>query len=188
MEDNPYQSPTDAVQSVPVTTRPVTATVFGVINIIFGAMGILGAIAAFALMAATASGALPQPDLPEAFQNPMIQTSQSVSNVISGILSIALIVAGVGLLKFRPWGRSMSIWIAIVNLVLLVLMIGLQIAILAPAAGDMSNLDPSNPEEMALVGGVVGGVVGGCFGSIYPIVTLIFMNRSAFKEAILSQK
>lgn len=186
MDENPYLAPQGSPDGTATTqpgVRPTTATVFGVLNIAFGAMGILGAIATFAILAATASGALPEPQLPEAFKSPLIESTQLISNIVNTVLSILMIAAGVGLLKVRPWGRSLSIWIAIGSILVIILAIGIQLSILAPALSSLDQLDTNSPEDMGVVGGFVGGVVGGCVGLIYPIATLVFMNRRKFKEA-----
>ncbi len=114
--------------------------------------------------------------------DPLLHGWILVSTVIGIILSIALIAAGIGLIREKAWGRSVSIAYAWLMIVLVV--IGSLIMLFAFALPLLQGMDPaaSPADTAAVIGGVVGATVGMCFGLIYPILLLIFLNRRAVRE------
>lgn len=190
-QDNPYEAPASQSATVPTgpPVRPTTATVFGVLNVIFGLLGLFGGIIGLAMLALMQSEALGQQDLPPTLNNPTLNTINLVNSVLGLGLSCVLIASGVGLLKFKAWGRSSANLYAIGSLILLVIgLIAHVIFMLLPALEIMNSMDAQNPEEVGLVAGAFGGLIGGCVGAIYPLLLLIFMNRRQFKEQILAQR
>ena len=86
------------------------------------------------------------------------------------------IAAGIGLLKLKSWGRTLSIGYGIYAIVAGLLGVMLSfIFVMQPLMQQASQ--KSGPESAALIGGAIGGTIGGCFGMIYPVLLLIFMFR-----------
>jgi len=93
--------------------KPIGVTVFGILVIIFAALGILGTLfsfLAFGLMA----------NLPMFQQMPMqynmaYMLFSLISSLIMGVLGL---IAGIGILKLKNWARVLLIVFAIVMIVL----------------------------------------------------------------------
>jgi len=154
--------------------RPTSVTVFGVLNIVFavlGVIGIAGTIVMFAKM--------------DAARNPLVKLMQDSPAFAAwmklslplGIAStLVLLCAGIGLLMLKRWGRKLSIGYAVYAIVFGLLGTAVNFYfLLLPALDKIS--DRVGPEEAAAIGGAVGGTLGGCFGLIHPILLLIFMTR-----------
>lgn len=93
------------------TKRTTSMTVIGVISIVFGSLGLVGgvfttlaggAIAALG-SAGTASGAQ------EAGQVTGLGLGAVVIGVVGIIAAVALLVGGIGILKVRPWARTLCL-------------------------------------------------------------------------------
>jgi hypothetical protein len=84
--------------------------IIGILNIVFGIMGLFASAIAFL---AIAGGGLISGD-PMAIQITSI-VAVSVSSIIA-FVSIPEIVAGIGILKLKSWGRIFGIVIAVLNL------------------------------------------------------------------------
>ena len=103
-------------------------------------------------------------------------------NVVIAMLQAA---GGIGLLRQRSWGRSLSLVYACLALVSLiggaaftvVVLVTPVMAALARAGGE------ANDRGWGYVGGLWGGLAGGiCGGVIYPIIILVFMNFAAVRR------
>jgi hypothetical protein len=162
--------------------RPTSVLVFGILNLIFAAMGVFGLLGSAAMLLATQS-----PDMQKALQNnPVLQLIQQnhdyalfikISTLAGVAATVVLALGGVGLLLLRSWGRYLSIVYAFYAIV--ATMIGAMVNyhfLIAPMLEKVAHARPG-PEQGALVGGVVGGLFGTCFGMIYPVLLLIFMYR-----------
>lgn len=163
----------------PSDRKPTSVTVFGVLNIAFGALGCITApLGLFQFFA--------DPD-----SNPVYAHVQSmswymiysvVSSGIGVVLSISLLAAGIALLMNMAWGRLLSIGVAGFNIVLLLIAIPITVMVMLPMAG---SDDPAL--QAGAYGGIVGGSCGMCIGMIYPILLIIFMMRPAVKDWFAKQ-
>jgi hypothetical protein len=94
--------------------RPTSVLVFGILNLVFAAMGVFGLLMTAAMLVASRS-----PAMQKAIQdNPVLQLIQTnsdfamfikVSTALGFAATAALALAGVGLLLVRPWGRYLSL-------------------------------------------------------------------------------
>jgi hypothetical protein len=93
--------------------------VLAVLHIVFGALGVLAAF--FVLMlfgaagAATAAGIEGNSDA--AIALPLIGLTGTALFVFLMAISLPGIIAGIGLLKYRPWARILTIVLCAINLV-----------------------------------------------------------------------
>src|SRR5438105_717931 len=114
--------------------RPTAVTIIGISNIVFGGLGVLCGlcgISAYAL-----GGAVAGRDLVE-HMNQRIPGWYfwEVGKIAVGLLlSILLIVAGIGLLNMRKWGRVLSFVYAILTLPLQVGYVLFQFLLAIPVA------------------------------------------------------
>lgn len=160
--------------------RPTSATVFGILNIVFAAFGVCGLVASVALFS------MPQgsdnPVLKIMRENPAYENWIKMSIGIGVVGCVALLVAGIGLLGMKPWARKLTIGYAIYAILfgLLGLVVN-YIYLFQPLIEQASH--NAGPQAAGALGGTIGGTVGGCFGMIYPILLLIFMTRPKFVAA-----
>ena len=189
MSDNPFQSPqvspaNETVEKQPARpTAPASITVFGVLNLVFGALGVCGLV--FAVLGLILQNMdiaqQPQNDAADVLnQSPIYGPFQRVSVGINFVLTFVLLLAGIGLLKKRSFGRTLSnaygvfaILSVLINIFLLVVFV----------RGELFALPAENgvPIGMIIFWGAVGG---GLVGMIYPVLLLIFMNRPRVKAAL----
>ena len=167
--------------------RPTSVTVFGILNLVFAALGLCGV--AFGVMGLAVMANLPaNADMPpnpqmDALQNPAYMAYSYASIGLGALASIVLAIAGIGLLKLKSWGRSLSLGYAAYAIVMQI--VGLVVTYIfliqpAMALAEQGN-DPQAQGQM--VGTIVGGAIGGCFGLVYPILLAFFMFRPNVKAA-----
>jgi hypothetical protein len=193
--ENPYQppaaSPGDAELVTPLGAgeqRPTSVTVFGILNIIFGSLGIL--CTPFALMVLFVTpppgqGQNPNPAI-ELMKDPGYRTITVVMSGLGIVASAVLLASGIGLLRLRPWGRALAIGYAFYALAAaLVNMVVSYVYLIAPMmeAAQKNN----NPQSTgAAVGGTIGGLIGSVGSLIYPVLLLVFMTRPRVVRAFAS--
>jgi hypothetical protein len=101
------------------------------------------------------------------------------------VIAIVQAAGGIGLLRQRLWGRSLSLVYACLALVSLIAGAAFTVIVLVMpimAAMDRAGGD-ANDRAWGYVGGLWGGLAGGiCGGVIYPIIILVFMNFAAVRR------
>jgi hypothetical protein len=156
--------------------RPASVTVFGVLNIVFGALGFVAIIFTAITLMAVPAGSTNNPVLEIMRNNPGYVLWMEITIPLGVLASGVSIAAGIGLLKLKSWGRILSIGYAIYSIAAGVLGVLLSfVFVMQPLMQQASQ--KSGPEAAALIGGAIGGTIGGCFGMIYPVLLLIFMFR-----------
>ena len=147
--------------------RPMAVTVFGILNIVFGSLGLLCVPVALITMFAA-------PNMMNAGGGTRAWTL--VASAVGLFCTIFLIIMGVGLLYLKAWARTGSLaygWFAIIWGI-----IGMAVNFAAFA----SVAHGSSPDVMF---GMIGGVIGGLIGMVYPILLIVFMRRPNGKEACI---
>lgn len=186
MDTNPYRSPAPGTMGpAPGGSRPASFLVFGILNIVFGVLGLCGTAGSSAmfLVQLPRDPAMPNPMLDLLDSNPTYRLFLQVTIALGGLASLALLAAGVGLLLSKAWGRTLSIgyaWYAIVAAIMGTIVNWVYVIqpMLAAAKAD------AGPAAMGALGGAVGGMLGGLFALAYPVVLLIFMYRPAARAAV----
>ncbi len=168
--------------------RPTSVTVFGVLNIVFGALALL-CLPITLLMVFGVFKHAPDPTTKALYGNPLYVSWTVVSSVVGLIAAVVELVAGIGLLKLLPWARVTSIGFAIYGIFASIASMVMTAVVMIPIVQKMDT--GSGPEHAAAIGGMIGGVIGGIAGScgaiIYPILLLIFMTRPKVKAAFVPQ-
>jgi len=182
---NPYQTTASVDPNAPGgTAKPTSITVFAILNLVFGVLGLCGTVAAgaFLFMPAAAMQGGPTAEL---MQTDWYRIYMAISLLLGFIATIVLLVSGVGLLNSKPYGRTAAIGYAIYALIsgLIGFVINIVFVVL-PITEQIPDL-PEGPERAGaiggMIGGVFGGVFGGCIGLLYPIALLFFMTRPHVK-------
>ena len=163
---NPYTVVHDA-------PKPASIKVFGILNIVFGAMGLIcGGAGVLFFVLATQSSEFAY-ELNRAMSAQYAEgyiTFLQFSSCFGGIMSLILIVCGVGLLRERNWGRTGSLGYAAFQILFT----------LASTAVSMSMM--KNDETFIFSAG--GAMCGVLFALIYPICIMIFLIRPNVVEAL----
>jgi hypothetical protein len=91
--------------------------VLGALNIAFGALGVVGALALMLVFGITAGAAGVSGDPDAAFAAPIIGITGTALVTFLVLLSLPGIIIGVGLLRLRPWARIAGIVVSIMSLI-----------------------------------------------------------------------
>lgn len=154
--------------------RPTSVTVLGVLNILFGALGLIGTAFSLALIF--------MPEQFEGADNPFLNFAEqplySLFLKVGGVLAVPmtalLAFSGIGLLQMRSGGRVAAIiyaWYAIVSTIVgIAMQAAFVVWPLAQQAGQDAQSD-------AILAGSVGGLFGGCIGLVFPVLLIYFLNR-----------
>lgn len=182
---DPYAPPQIQGQTADGTqpqVMPTPVKVFGILNLVFAALGLFGSC--FALVPLFVDLDTPNPVLDVMKENDFYYSFNIFSTILGFVLIVILGAGGIGLLQKRSWGRSLSIIYAVINIAAtLVTTVLTYIFLVQPLMEKAAKMAPG-PDKIALQGGAYGGLIGGCFGLIYPIVLLAFMTRPRIAEAL----
>jgi hypothetical protein len=157
--------------------RPTAVTVFGILNIIFGALGLLCTPFTLLALFMPQNSSFPNPAIDLMKTNEGYRIWMITSMVLGIIVSGILLAAGIGLLMLKPWGRKASVGYGIYAIVMVVITLPINyLLLIAPLMARAQS--SSNPQESAgAMGGAIGGLFGGCAGLIYPVLLLVFMMQ-----------
>ena len=154
--------------------RPASINVFGILNIVFAGLGILGLLGSAVLLFAAPD--LNNPVVKIMHENPGYGVWMKISFLLGIPSCVALAAAGIGLLLLKAWARILSMVYAVYAIVLGLLGTVLNVIFLVLPMLHHAQ-EQSGPEAAAAVGGAIGGSLGGCIGLVYPVLLLIFMTR-----------
>lgn len=193
---NPYQPQASSQGSVLLRgQRPPVATIFGMLNLVFGIIGVCSSLVAvggfafiFNVLDAKTKAQMKLDESMQQFNDPVFFGFFVMQMVLGTILSVVIIISGIGLLKFKPWGRKLANFYAVSYLLLLFIGVIINIVYtVIPAINSANNPGASADKIGAAVGGSFGAVLSVCFGVIFPICILIFLNRRQFIDQIQAQ-
>ena len=166
----PQPNPYSVVHDAP---KPGSIKVFGILNIVFGAIGLICGGFGFLTLVIMQSSS----EMGDAIQSAMsAQYSQGYMTfimftaVIGLLLNIFLLTCGIGLLKERNWGRTWSLGYAVLGII--------HATVSAIGAVIFAQSGP------AAIGAGFGAIIGTTIGVIYPICILIFLTRPNVVEAL----
>lgn len=193
MDGTPYRSRAASAPPPPPPPplaprgRPAAIVVFGILNLVFGTLGVCGTAASSAMLFIDIprNPAIPNPALDLIQSNATYRLFVQVMMTLGTIFAVVLVVAGIGLLLSKTWGRTLSIvygWYAILGII--IGMIAHWVFLMQPLLVDMWQVDGNSGPNTAAFVGIFGGLVGGCLGLIYPVVLLVFMYRPALRDAL----
>jgi len=195
---NPYQfesqTPYATAPQAAALVKPKAIKVFGVLNVIFGGLGLLGTCIGLGAILAITSGLIPVPD---GQSNPAFVTQDEnaflyfyniISAAVALLFAIVLLVSGIGLLKHKKWGRTTGLaWAAycvlstiVVSVVTWTHLYPYQLETLAnnEATAAVPNM------EAILLGSMIFGNVLSVGYLIYPGLFALFSSKPPFKDAL----
>ena len=150
--------------------RPAVVTVFGILNIVFAALAL--SCMPFTLLF------LLMPERLGIFGVAMLEVREGApayhawlvaSNVLGILAAVVLLFAGIGLLKMKSWGRSVSIGYAIFDMLRSGAGLVFTYAYVVAPVMREENQSPFAAAEM------MSDLAGGCIALIYPVVLLSFL-------------
>jgi len=171
--------------------RPASVTIFGILSIVFGVLGVCGGAFGIVMMF------LPSQfmDMPGMSNNPALSMMYGSGwwsiwlrsvGIFHIFLSIGLLASGIGLLMLRPWARVYSIVYAIIDTVLVLVNSVVNLFWLGPyMSQQMHNMMGQNPAaaNIGMMFGLFSSVMGLVFGLAFPLLLLYFMTRPNVKQA-----
>lgn len=161
--------------------RHTALTVFGILNIVFAALGVFGIIGTITMLSMQ-KGFTHNPVLKIMHSNPAYMSWIKINIPLGLIAGAALLTAGIGLLKIKKWARKLSIGYGIYAILLGLTNIFINVTyVFLPMFNLMAQ--QRSPEAIGGLIGAVGGGMGSVFGLIYPILLLIFMTRPKIAAA-----
>lgn len=152
--------------------RPASVTVFGILNIVFGALGLFGTLFSGAAVFLAEAQGLPR--LGEEEINPVWGMWLKIGVVLGVVGAVALITSGGGLLGMRRWGRVLAIVYAVYAIADAVLTVVVQYVFVTQPLLEQAANPAARQTAMFMVGASLGG---SCLGLIYPLLLWYFMSR-----------
>jgi len=152
--------------------KPASVTVFGVLNCIFGGLGLI--CTPLALLGVFFSDKFPQMEMTN-----FDKTYSFISSIVGIGFAIWEILVGIALLRFLPGARRSAVIYAACAVILVVLSMGVNIYSLS--TGQITPPESTRPG--AEVGFYIGQSCGMFIPLIYPVLLLIFMKTAKVKEA-----
>ena len=135
-------------------------------NLFFGGLALIGTIMTLALVIPPqAQVALTNPVVEMIQRNPNYALFTRVSAAVGLVACVVLILAGLGLLLLRPWGRYLSIGYAAYAILGAIVGLAVNWYFLVPLVQKAIHM-PAGPQQAAMIGGVVGGMAGSSPGYI----------------------
>jgi hypothetical protein len=179
-----------------MTTEPPVVKIFGVLHLVlagygllFSAWGLFIAIAGNPMLKFfPASGPMAKSMDAQLAMQAKIMPATLTASILSIVIAVPMIIAGIQLLKGRKSGLVWSNRYAYTSLAAKCVNLILAVVIVIPAMREMTQgllrgtRAPGLPENLmsvVMASSVILGVVMGC---IYPILSLVLMNRPRVKE------
>jgi hypothetical protein len=155
--------------------RPVSIIVFGILNFVFAALGVIGLISSLALFSVPVDSSDSVIKLMD--QGPAYAAWLKICIPLGVLNCVALLAAGFGLLTLKPWARVLSVAYAIYAIVFCVAALLINLIFMAQPMFHQVQPHQQLVAGVAL-GGPISGTIGELFGPIYPILMLAFMLNS----------
>jgi hypothetical protein len=154
-----------------MTQRPVSVTIFGILNIGLAIFGAASAVLSKIIMTVIK---LPSNGLAASLHNnPTYVAWSNVSMMMSILGGCVMLVAGIGLLLLKNWGRILSIGYAIYAIIWALIGAGMTFHL----AGNGIRQSFPQVGQLGVFFAVISVTVVLVFTLTYPILLLIFMVR-----------
>jgi hypothetical protein len=200
-QPSPYQPPLPQTGPPalpqPWIGDPSVVKVLGILHLIFAGLGLLQA--AFGAVTVIFGNPLlklmpktPAMEAQMAMQTAMQTKMMPVTiagTVISLLIAVPMVIAGIKMLKKRRSGLKWSnlyAWTSIGGKVInMILVVSVMLPAMRAMMHGISRSGPPLPAQMETIMSVsttVGAIIGVVFTCIYPVLTLILLNRAPIKD------
>jgi hypothetical protein len=182
MSTNPYQPPAQFSEPLYLadSRRPTAATAFGILHLLFGVTGVCcyGLLCVLILISLSS-------DLQLIEDSSQYRVLNRIGMLLGLVTSAVLIAAGVGLLRLRPYGRTLSIGYGIYAIVMNVFAALFNVVFIFPTILESANA----PGGWAAGAGdgLLGSIVGFGMRLAYAGLLLYFMFRPNILVAFKNQ-
>jgi hypothetical protein len=157
------------------TARPGSIRVLATLNLVFAGLGVVGLLMTYAMYFGGMKLGPRNPVIEIAQDSPEYMSFLKWSFLIGGVRCLMLGAGGFGLLKYRPWARTLNIATAL---------FGIVSGIGGMIATHHYLIEPlSKSDDPAAKAGAFGGYAA-VLGIVYPVVLLIFMLKKDVREAL----
>jgi hypothetical protein len=185
--------------------RPTMVLVVGILQIVFGAMGLMCDLVGGVTLATTGGtgqfnmgGNTPQARRQVEMQQHMERVREekepyykqvAFANLgVSVTLSLMMLLSGIGLVRVEAWGRSLGIGYAVLSLLTKVLTVLYAAAFTVPAMQEVARTLPRQTQEEQIMATTIGATSYIALGiplllAVYPAVILFLLCRPAVVEA-----
>ena len=119
------------------------------------------------------------PNIGALFEGPFM-TYIVLSSLVSLILGLSFLFGGIGLLKLRPWARSLALGASVATIVWNIMNTLIGIFIVTPWVNRAVGQGAADAPQ--IIGQVVGSFAGLLFQLALPIALIVFLTRPSFKE------
>jgi hypothetical protein len=182
-------------------TRPTSVTVIGILNLIFGGLSLLCGVGLIALQLAGVESMLTNFGTRNTGNNPQIAKQKELEKDLSRftdetdptwlryassaqglVLSLLLIISGIGLLLMQAWARALSFVYAALSILSHVAHLVYLIAVTLPAAQPiLKQISARGPDEQVLAGlmnfGMYVELAVPIISLVYPAIVFMVMLR-----------
>ena len=141
--------------------RPASVTVFGILNIVFGALGLL--CVSFMTVGLALGQGLDALGASDGYKVWVVVTCG-----VGFLATVWLLALGIGLLNQKGWARAGAVAYGYLMVVFRLLDVVITVVCLATGA-----LSPKSE----MLPGMIGGLVGSFIHMVYPILLIVFMTR-----------
>jgi hypothetical protein len=159
--------------------RPKSILIFGIFNVLFGVVGLLGALSSlfYFFVPAAAQG---NPMMKSLMQNADYVFFTRLIMVPAVIAAFGQIICGIGLFRSREWGRKLAIGLGCYLIITSTLGAYLQYTYLMPAMlPEMTKIMPDeNAAKIFKVTTMVSAALGVVFGVAYAVLQIVMLMRA----------
>lgn len=163
--------------------RPTAVTVFGMLNLMIGVSGVCcyGLASVLMFIALNPQRWRDNSVLPLMEEYTLYRTINQAGMLLGLVSSVVLIAAGIGLLRLRPYGRTLSIGYGIYAIVINVLLTIFGFMFVFPALFEKANA--SGGWSSGAGDGLIGNIIGIGMRLTFAGILLYFMFRPYIAEA-----
>ena len=188
-----YQPPTGPMnyaspQMPTPSPRPTSVTVFAILGIIFGSLGVLGTLCTLPQYLGVKFA--PNPVMDEMRKDPLLMSLTIGGLVVGLVLAILELYSSIGMLSLKPGTRRLFVLFAILTIVVTIASIVLTLLVTNPRMQEVTQRSvQSNPQlntpqmKTIMQYSSYGGVCMSVVMLIWPILILYFMTRPHVKRA-----
>lgn len=157
--------------------------VFGILNLSFGVIGLVGTAVSYKLYFTPLEGQTgPMADLLRS--DPFYASCMRINVVPATVVMIAKIISGIGLLKAREGARRLALFCAVYSIFAGIFIGYLSYYHATPFMIEYTLKTIKEPAiaEMTRAVSKIGGILGALGSLIYPVLTLVFLGKKSVRD------